>query len=56
LDPSSKSLFQKASRCESQKANLDALHVGLDDEDRQAVAALPKNMRCVNPGFAPACD
>jgi hypothetical protein len=30
------------SRSESHKVNLDALHVGLDDEDRQAIAALPK--------------
>ena len=28
--------------------------VGLDDEDRAAIAGLPKNKRCVNPGFAPA--
>jgi 2,5-diketo-D-gluconate reductase B len=46
----------KASRAESQKANLDALHVGLDDEDLKAIAALPKNQRCVNPGFAPDWD
>jgi 2,5-diketo-D-gluconate reductase B len=30
--------------------------VGLDDEDRQAIAALPKDKRFVNPGFAPAWD
>jgi 2,5-diketo-D-gluconate reductase B len=46
----------KASRSESQRANLDALNVGLDDEDRQAIAALPKDKRCVNPGFAPVWD
>ena len=46
----------KASRAESQKANLDALHIGLDDEDRAAIAGLPKNKRFVNPGFAPAWD
>ena len=44
------------SRSESQKVNLDALHVGLDDEDRQAIAALPKNQRFVNAGFASAWD
>ena len=38
------------------KACLDALHVGLDDEDRQAIAALPKNQRLVNRGFAPSWD
>ena len=46
----------KASRAESQKANLDALKVQLDDADRAAIAALPKDKRCVNPGFAPAWD
>jgi 2,5-diketo-D-gluconate reductase B len=56
LDQDGVAAIPKASRSESQKANLDALHVGLDDEDRQAIAALPKNMRCVNPGFAPAWD
>lgn len=46
----------KASRAESQKANLDALGVQLDDDDRKAIAALPKARRFVNPGFAPAWD
>ena len=46
----------KASRAESQRANLDALKLKLDDEDRKAIAALPKNKRFVNPGFAPAWD
>jgi Aldo/keto reductases, related to diketogulonate reductase len=56
LDQDGVAAIPKASRSESQKSNLDALHVGLDDEDRQAIAALPKNKRCVNPGFAPAWD
>jgi 2,5-diketo-D-gluconate reductase B len=56
LDQDGVAAIPKASRAESQKANLDALHVGLDDEDRQAIAALPKDGRCVNPGFAPAWD
>jgi 2,5-diketo-D-gluconate reductase B len=30
--------------------------VSLDDEDRRAIAALPKDTRCVNPGFAPDWD
>jgi 2,5-diketo-D-gluconate reductase B len=30
--------------------------VTLDDDDRKVIAALPKNMRCVNPAFAPAWD
>jgi len=46
----------KASRHESQKANLDALNVKLDDDDRKKIAALPKNQRFVNPGFSPAWD
>jgi diketogulonate reductase-like aldo/keto reductase len=33
----------KAGRPESQKANLDALGISLDDEDRAAIAALPKD-------------
>jgi 2,5-diketo-D-gluconate reductase B len=41
----------KASRTESQQANLDALKVTLDDADRKAIAALPKDRRCVNPAF-----
>jgi 2,5-diketo-D-gluconate reductase B len=56
LDQDGVAAIPKASRAESQRANLDALHVGLDDEDRQAIAALPKNKRLVNPGFAPAWD
>jgi 2,5-diketo-D-gluconate reductase B len=56
LDQDGVAAIPKASRRESQKANLDALHVGLDDEDRQAIAALPKNQRFVSPGFAPAWD
>lgn len=46
----------KAARAESQKANLDATTLKLDDDDRKAIAALPKNQRFVNPGFAPAWD
>jgi 2,5-diketo-D-gluconate reductase B len=56
LDQDGVAAIPKASRAESQQANLDALNVGLDDEDRQAIAGLPKNRRCVNPGFAPAWD
>jgi 2,5-diketo-D-gluconate reductase B len=43
----------KAQREESQRANLDALRIRLDDEDRQAIAALPKDQRYVQPPFAP---
>ena len=56
LDQDGVAAIPKASRSESQRANLDALNIGLDDEDRQAIAALPKDRRCVSPGFAPAWD
>ena len=56
LDQDGVAAIPKASRAESQQANLDALKVTLDDDDRKAIAALPKNMRCVNPAFAPAWD
>ncbi len=47
----------KASRVESQQANLDALKLELDDADRAAIAALPKTQRLVNPAaFAPDWD
>jgi 2,5-diketo-D-gluconate reductase B len=56
LDQDGVAAIPKASRSESQRANLDAQNIGLDDEDRQAIAALPKDRRCVNPGFAPVWD
>src|SRR5450432_395716 len=56
LDQDGVAAIPKASRAESQKANLDALNIGLDDEDMQAIAGLPKDRRCVNPGFSPEWD
>lgn len=56
LDQDGVAAIPKASRPETQKANLEALHVKLDDEDRAAIAALPKDKRFVNPGFAPPWD
>ena len=56
LDQNGVAAIPKASRAESQQANLDALKVTLDDEDRKAIATLPKDRRCVNPGFAPDWD
>ncbi|MGV7213654.1 aldo/keto reductase [Bradyrhizobium sp. UFLA05-112] len=56
LDRKDVAAIPKASRPESQKANLDALKITLDDDDRRKIAALPKDRRCVNPGFAPAWD
>ena len=56
LDQDGVAAIPKASRTESQQANLGALNVKLDDDDRKAIAGLPKNQRFVNPGFAPAWD
>jgi 2,5-diketo-D-gluconate reductase B len=56
LDQDGVAAIPKTSRRESQKANLDALKVKLDDDDRKKIAALPKDKRFVNPGFAPAWD
>jgi 2,5-diketo-D-gluconate reductase B len=56
LDQDGVAAIPKASRAESQQANLDALKVTLDDDDRKAIAALPKDRRCVNPGFGPDWD
>lgn len=46
----------KAQRLESQRSNFAALDVRLDDEDRKAIARLPKDLRYVNPPFAPDWD
>ena len=56
LDQDGVAAIPKASRAESQQANLDALKLKLDDADRKAIAALPKDRRCVIPGSAPAWD
>lgn len=56
LDQKDVAAIPKAARKESQQANLDALKLQLDDEDRKTIAALPKDKRFVNPGFAPDWD
>ncbi|HLZ65352.1 MAG TPA: aldo/keto reductase [Aliidongia sp.] len=56
LDQSGVAVIPKAARPESQKANLAALDIRLDDEDRAAIAALPKDQRFVRPPFAPEWD
>jgi 2,5-diketo-D-gluconate reductase B len=56
LDQDNVIAIPKAERRESQQANLDALSLRLDDEDRQAIASLPKDLRYVQPPFAPAWD
>jgi 2,5-diketo-D-gluconate reductase B len=56
LDKDGVAAIPKASRAESQKANLGALNVKLDDDDRKTIAALPKDQRFVKPGFSPVWD
>jgi 2,5-diketo-D-gluconate reductase B len=56
LDQDGVAAIPKASRAESQKANLDALKVTLDDDDRKVIAGLPKDRRCVSPAFGPDWD
>jgi 2,5-diketo-D-gluconate reductase B len=56
LDQDGVAAIPKASRRESQQANLDALKVRLDDDDRNKIAGLSKNKRFVAPGFSPAWD
>jgi 2,5-diketo-D-gluconate reductase B len=56
LDQDGVAAIPKASRAESQQANLGALNVELDDADRKVIAALPKDQRFVKPGFSPVWD
>jgi 2,5-diketo-D-gluconate reductase B len=53
LDQDGVIAIPKAQRKESQEANLKALAIRLDDEDRRGIAALPKGQRFVKPAFAP---
>ncbi|WP_149537936.1 aldo/keto reductase [Siccirubricoccus phaeus] len=46
----------KAASPARQAENLKSVELVLDAEDRAALAALPKNRRMVNPGFAPHWD
>lgn len=56
LDQDGVAAIPKAARDETQRANLAALNIELDDEDRRAIAALPKHQRLVDPGWAPHWD
>lgn len=56
LDQELVAAIPRAGRRESQQENLDALRIALDDEDRAAIARLPKHQRVVNVDFAPAWD
>jgi 2,5-diketo-D-gluconate reductase B len=53
LDQDGVAAIPKASSRENQLANLAALTVQLDDEDRAAISGLPKDQRVVSPPFAP---
>ena len=56
LDQPGVAAIPKAMRAESQRANLDALRIELDDTDRAVIAMLPKAQRFINPGWAPVWD
>ena len=56
LDQDCVAAVPKAAGEERQKANLAALHIPLDDEDRAAIGRLPKNQRFVAPAWAPVWD
>jgi len=56
LDQDGVAAIPKASRAESQQANLDALKLKLDEGDGKASAASANYKRFVSPGFASAWD
>jgi 2,5-diketo-D-gluconate reductase B len=56
LDQDGVIAIPKAGRQASQRANLEALTIKLDNTDRTAIAALPKDQRFVRPAFAPNWD
>jgi 2,5-diketo-D-gluconate reductase B len=56
LDQDHVAAIPKAGRPASQRENLGALNLTLDDADRAAIAALPKDQRVVDPPFAPKWD
>lgn len=56
LDQPNVAAIPKASSKANQLANLQALDVRLDEEDRALIAGLSKRERQVNPAFAPVWD
>src|ERR1700722_15443335 len=56
LDQDGVAAIPKASRVITQRENLAALDLALDDADRAIMAALPKDQRFVTPPFAPRWD
>ncbi len=56
LDQPDVAVIPKSSRAAGLRENLGALELRLDEADRAAIEALPKDRRRVSPGFAPAWD
>ena len=56
LDQPDVAPIPKSVHRERQQENLAGFDIQLDADDRAAIEALPKDHRCVNPGFAPAWD
>lgn len=56
LDQDGVAAIPKAQSRANQQANMDTLKLRLDDEDRAAIARLPKDRRMVDPAFAPEWD
>ena len=56
LDQPNVAAIPKASSKANQIANLEALEVNLDDQDRALIAGLSKRERQVSPDFAPVWD
>ncbi|HJS83892.1 MAG TPA: aldo/keto reductase [Acetobacteraceae bacterium] len=56
LDEPDVAVIPKSSREAGLRENLGALALRLDAEDRAAIEALPKDRRCVSPGFVGAWD
>ena len=50
------STIPKSTRPERLRENMEALRVRLDDADRAAIAAMPKDRRVANPPFHPEWD
>ena len=56
LDQPGVAAIPRAGRLETQRQNLAALDITLDDEDRAAIASLPKDRRIVVVDHAPEWD
>lgn len=56
LDQDGVAAIPKAGRVVSQRENLAALDLRLDEADREIIAGLPKDVRVVDPPFAPEWD